>query len=98
VRQLCFRKAIIEKGDRYVDEARRIARASPHGFLPRGCVKDYVETLNEAATAYAAGGLGLLAGRVAFFARRVAVFGDCENVRDSLRKFDRLNVGGGGVA
>jgi hypothetical protein len=59
---------------------------------------DYWQALNDADNAYRAGGLGLLAGRVAFMARRVAELGERENVRDAWQRFDRLNAGGCGVA
>lgn len=94
------RQALVAKADRAVAEARQIVRgnASTHGFLPQSCVYEYWQWLNEADNAYRAAGLGLLAGRVAFLARRVAEFGDRENAVDALGKFDRLNAGGCGVA
>lgn len=100
MKHLRYRQALVEKGDRAVAEARRIVRdnASPHGFLPQPCVYEYWQSLNEADNAYRAAGLGLLAGRVAFLARRVAEFGDRENAVDALGKFDRLNASGCGVA
>ena len=100
MKRLRFRRPLIEKGDRHVAAARQIVRehASVCGFLPQSCVYEYWLELNEADNAYRAGDLGLLAGRLAFLARRVAEFGDRENVRDALVKFDRLNAGGCGVA
>jgi hypothetical protein len=59
---------------------------------------EYWQALNDASVAYESAGLGLLAGRVALMARRVAELGDRENVRDAWQKFDRLNAGGCGVA
>jgi len=95
-----FRQALVEKGDRCVMEARQLAQtyASGHGFLPQGWVYEYWQVLNDAGNAYRAAGLRLLAGRVAFLARRVAEYGDCENVHVAWAKFDRLNAGGCGVA
>ena len=95
-----FRQALVEKGDRRVTEARQMVRhyASGQGFLPQALVYEYWQVLNDADNAYRAAGLALLAGRVAFLARRVAEFGDCENVRAAWAKFDRLNAGGCGVA
>lgn len=95
-----FRQALIEKGDQHVAAARQIVRehASVQGFLPQGWVYEYWQVLNEADNAYSAAGLGRLSGRVAFLARRVAEFGELENVVDAWDKFDRLNAGGCGVA
>lgn len=95
-----FRQALVEKGDRRVTEARQMARhyASGGGFLSQGLVYEYWQVLNDADNAYRAAGLSLLAGRVAFLARRVAEYGDCENVHVAWAKFDRLNAGGCGVA
>jgi hypothetical protein len=59
---------------------------------------DYWQALNDASVAYESAGLGLLAGRVAFMARRVAELRERENVRDAWQRFDRLNAGGCGVA
>jgi hypothetical protein len=95
-----LRQALVQKGDRLIAEARRMIRdyATEHGYFPQAWVYEYWLLLNEADNAYRAAGLGLLAGRVAFLARRVAEYGVRENARDSLTKFDRLNAGGCGVA
>ena len=97
---ILYRARLIERGDYLVAEARRMAcrHSSEHGFLPQEQSYGYWEVLNASDNAYRAAGLGLLAGRLAFLARRGAEFGDLENVRDAWAKFDRLNAGGCGVA
>jgi len=94
-----YRARLIARGDYFVAEARQLAcrHSSEHGFLAQEQAYEYWEVLNAADNAYRAAGLGLLAGRLAFLARRVAEFGDLENVRDAWRKFDQLNAGGRGV-
>jgi len=96
---VCGRANCIRRGDYAIAEARRLAYcyASEHGFLPQEQLGNYMGVLVAAEINYCAAGLGLLGGRVAFFARRVAQAGDRENVRDAWRKFDRLNAGGCGV-
>jgi hypothetical protein len=96
---LSFRHWLVESGDNRVAEARRLAgeQANADGFLPEHWVYEYWQVLIAADNAYRAAGLGLLAGRIAFFARRVAEFGERENVRDAWAKFDRLNAGGCGA-
>ena len=97
---LRFRQSLVETADNRAAEARGLAasHANADGFLPEHWVYEYWQLLNAADNAYRAAGLGLLAGRMAFFARRVAEFGDRENVRLAWVKFDRLNAGGCGVA
>jgi hypothetical protein len=92
------RHSALSFADRRLTEARRLAaHANTAGELHADEWWDYWQALNDASYAYASAGLGLLAGRVAFMARRVAELGDRENVRDALAKFDRLNAGGCGV-
>jgi hypothetical protein len=69
--------------------------AATGGRLPSEvAVVFYRDDLLEAADCYRKAGLGLLAGRVGHFARRVALYGASENVRDAWEKFDRLNASG----
>ncbi len=100
------RNAAVRFADRRLGEARRMADfADDTGQLSAQVVTragklladdsrwwDYWQALNDASVAYESAGLGLLAGRVAFMARRVAELGDRENVRDAWQKFDRLNA------
>jgi hypothetical protein len=58
---------------------------------------EYWHDLYCACHCYQAAGLGLLAGRLTFMARRVAALGEREDVRTAWVKFDRLNAGGCGV-
>ena len=97
--EVLYRAGLIARGDYFVAEARQLAccYASDRGFLPKILVHDYWRALDKAGIAYRHAGLGWLGGRVAFFARRVAQFGDRENVRDAWEKFDRINAGGCGV-
>jgi hypothetical protein len=106
------RDAVLRFADRRLAEARRWADfADDAGQLTAQVVTrsgklvsddgfwwDYWQALDDASFAYKSAGLGLLAGRVAFMARRVAELGERENVRDAWQKFDRLNAGGCGVA
>jgi hypothetical protein len=106
------RNAALRFADRRLGEARRLADCADRaGHLSAQVVTrggkfvvddgrwwDYWQALNDASVAYESAGLGLLAGRVAFMARRVAELGGRENVRDAWAKFDRLNAGGCGVA
>jgi hypothetical protein len=59
--------------------------------VPPHCFHTFTASMLEAAWNYRAAGLALLAGRVAYFARRT-------DVRAALEKFDRLNAGGCGIA
>lgn len=93
------RRAALSFADRRLAEARRLARrADAGGELPDGEWWDYWQALNDASFAYSSAGLGLLAGRVEFMARRAAALAGQENVRATLAMFDRLNAGGGNVA
>jgi hypothetical protein len=93
------RMSALAFADRRLGEARRAsALAGDAGELPDGDWWDYWQALNDASVAYESAGLGLLAGRVAFMARRVAALGGRENVRVAWQRFDRLNAGGCGVA
>jgi hypothetical protein len=96
---MLHRKSALSFADRRLGDARRAAAlASDTGELPDGDWWDYWQALNDASVAYESAGLGLLAGRIAFMARRVAELGARENVHAAWQKFDRLNAGGCGVA
>ena len=88
------REVLMQIGDHCVAEARRFAEkhADARGFLPQAWVYEYWRIVNDASNAYGEAGLGLLARRVAFFARRVAESGDRENVRVAWTTFDKLNA------
>ncbi len=83
-------------GDFHLDQARKAAETIG---VYVDCKKDapkryfdfFTASMLEAAWHYRAAGLGLLAGRVAYFARRT-------DGRVSFDKLDRLNAGGCGVA
>ena len=93
------RTGLIDAGDRLVALARRMAGgANADGELDAEAWWDYWQALNRASNAYRDAGLGLLAGRLDYMARRVAALGERENVRAAWAKFDRLNAGGCGVA
>ncbi len=76
-------------GDNYLARARRLA-IDPKGFSHYW--EDLRKLLDMAAHDCRKGGLGFLADRVDFFARRVEAYRDLTNVRDLWEKFDRLNA------
>ncbi len=86
------RYALIAFADRRIREARRF-QIAPNGLLTPGYCYEFWQLLNTAGSAYLDAGLSLLAGRVAFFARRVEWYGEITDARDLWEKFDRLNAG-----
>ena len=82
----------IAQADRFLEQARQFGIA-PDGCLAAGVSPRLQQTLKCAALFYRASGLGILASRVSFFARRVEYYGDATNARDLWEKFDRLNPG-----
>lgn len=82
--------------DAILDDARDIARrhTGHDGTLSNGMESFYLARLVSAASGYRSAGLTLLSNRVYHFARRVALYGTSENVRDAWNAFDRLNAGG----
>lgn len=93
------RTQLVEQGDKCLSDARRMTIwANAAGELPNAYWWDFWHFLKGAEERYRLAGLGLLAGRVAFMARRVAELRERENVYAAWAKFDRLNAGGGGVA
>jgi hypothetical protein len=93
------RKPLIDAGDRLVALGRRMAGgANAAGELDAEAWWDYWHVLNQASNAYRDAGLGLLAGRLDYMARRVAALGERENVRAAWAKFDKLNARVGGAA
>jgi len=86
------RRRALAFADKRLQEAREIAdRTDATGEVPEGWWHIYCDALAEAAAAYTLAGLGLLAGRVAFMARRIALLGAALNVRTEWQRFDRLN-------
>ena len=73
--------------DAHLAEARHLAARRTAEIAER----TYMRNLTMAYRLYRKAGLGLLAGRVRWLARR-------ENVREAWAKFDKLNAGGCGVA
>ncbi len=82
--------------DAILDDARDIARqhVGHDGTLLNGMELFYVARLVSAASCYRSAGLTLLSNRVYHFARRAALYGTSENVRDAWESFDRLNAAG----
>jgi hypothetical protein len=92
------RRRALAFADKRLHEAREIAdRTDVTGTLPAGQYAAYRDALTEAAAAFTLAGLGLLAGRVATMARRVARPGAALNVRVEWQRFDRLNASGKGA-
>jgi hypothetical protein len=93
-----FRRKYIAVGDSCLNRARALALRddiTPGGFLPGEAPSEVYEwDLRQAEQCYRLAGLSVLAGRVRFFARRVALYGTSENVRESWETFDRLNASG----
>jgi len=86
------RRRALAFADKRLQEARAIAdRTDVTGTVPKEQMFLYCDALAEAAAAYTLAGLGLLGGRVAFMARRVAQLGFALNVRTEWERFDRLN-------
>lgn len=93
------RTKLVEEADNCLADARRMtAWANAAGELPDSYWWDFWQLLNTADQRYSLAGLGLLAGRVAFMARRVAELRERENVYAAWARFDKLNAGGGRVA
>jgi hypothetical protein len=81
----------LARADCYFNEARKMAVfIAQHTGVPQHCFELFTLCMVDAARHYRAAGLGLLAGRVAYFAYR-------NDVLSALDKFDRLNAGGCGV-
>lgn len=89
------RQRLVAQADKQIEQARRMtACANADGELPDGLWYECWQHLNAADNGYRSAGLGLLAGRVAFMARRVAEYRERENFHVAWARFDRLNAGG----
>ena len=77
--------------DNYLAKARGLW-IGPTGLSGHGNWLVLRRLRSAAAQSYRNGGLGFLADRVDFFARRVAEYRDLTNVRDLWEKFDQLNA------
>lgn len=77
--------------DEHIRRARQFW-TGPDGLLAPGYWDDLRRLLDAANDDYRKNGLGLLAGRAAFFARRVAAYRELTDARDLWSKFDRLNA------
>lgn len=95
-RALLNRRRALAYADARLDLARRMV-VDDDGYLPSGHWYGLCEHLHQARSAYAAAGLGLLAGRLAYLHRRVMSAGmdaardERVEVRSLWRFFDRLN-------
>lgn len=92
---LANRRRALAYGDAHLDLARRMV-VDDNGYLPAGHWFGLCGHLHQAREAYAAAGLGLLAGRLAYLHRRVSSAADTTRderveVRSLWRFFDRLN-------
>ena len=89
------RRRLVDAADKRIEEARWMMRwANADGELPHAGWYECWECLGKAERLYRLGGLGVLAGRVAFMARRIAEYRQRENFHVAWARFDRLNAGG----
>lgn len=89
------RRRALAYADAHLSMAREMA-VDGDGYLPAGHWFGLCGHLHQAGAAYAAAGLGLLAGRLAYLHRRVLAAGEVGRrerveVRSLWRLFDRLN-------
>jgi hypothetical protein len=89
------RRRIVAQADKRIEEARRMmVWANTDGELPDAGWYECWQCLADADNLYRLAGLGVLAGRVAFMARRIAEYRERENFHVAWARFDRLNAGG----